>query len=95
MAKQNIRTKMKQRKQQYDKAKSSLAPEDWAAYRSIKSKITADINHFHTNYQNQLFDNKGHVSCQCQPIEGRWKGCNQWCRKADTLNNQFYSPMKI
>ena len=35
---------MKQRKRLYDKAKSSQAPEDWAAYHTIKNEITADIN---------------------------------------------------
>ena len=101
----NIKTKMKRRKQQYDKAKLSQAPEDWAAYRSIKNEITADINYSHTNYQNQLFNSKGHVSKRfwkyvkslrkdrvgVSPLKIDGKDIINGAEKADMLNNQFYS----
>jgi len=56
------RSKMKQRKRLYDKAKVSQLPGDWAAYRTIKNEITSEIKKSHANYQNRLFDNEGQVS---------------------------------
>jgi len=35
----------------YHKAKTSQAPEDWEAYRSIKNEITSDIRRSYTNIQ--------------------------------------------
>jgi len=85
----------------------SQTPEDWATYCPIKNKITADINYSHTNYQNQLFNNKGHVSKRfwkyvkslwkdhvgVSPLKMDGKDVINGAEKAesDTLNNQFYS----
>ena len=95
---------MKQRKRLYDKAKSSQAPEDWAAYRTIKNEITADTKYSHTNYQNRLFDNEGHASKNfwkyvkisrkdcvgVGPLKVNGKVLVDGAEKVDALNNQFY-----
>ena len=101
----HIKHKMKQRKRLYNKAKTSQAPEDWAAYRSIKNEITSDIRRSHTNYQNRLFDNEGRASKNfwkyvknlrkdrvgVSPLKLDGKVLVGGAEKADALNNQFYS----
>jgi len=98
----HIRSKMKQRKWLYDKAKVSQLPQDWAAYRTIKNEINYDIKRSHTSYQNRLFDNEGHVSKHFwKYVKNLRKDCvgvsplkldgKILIEKANALNNQFYS----
>ena len=101
----HIRSKMKQRKRLYDKAKVSQLPQDWAAYRTIKNEINSDIKRSHTSYQNTLFDNEGHVSKHfwkyvknlrkdrvgVSPLRLDGKILIDGAEKANALNNQFYS----
>ena len=96
----HIKSKMKQRKRLYNKAKSSQTPEDWAAYCSIKNEITSDIRRSHTNYQNRLFDNTSKNFWKCiknlrkdcvgvSPLKLNGRVLVDGAEKADALNNQF------
>jgi len=99
-----IRTKMRLRKNLYNKAKRVQTAEAWSDYRKLRNEINNEIKCRHEAYQNNLFNGENanknfwkYIKALRKDPTGNppFRLQNQLVtdakEKADALNNQFYS----
>ena len=102
----DIKSKMKERKKLYDKAKKTQLPEDWNAYRVMRNTINVLLDTAHKDYCANLFkesftNNKKQFWSYIKRLQKEHSGVSPLTvngktsstakDKAKILNNQFQS----